>query len=240
MSLFDGRFIQRLVVLTGAGVSAESGLPTFRDSDGLWEQHDPMELATPEAFARNPELVYRFYNSRRAQLAKVGPNAAHLALAHLQRAFPGEVFLVTQNVDDLHERAGSSQVCHMHGELLAMLCSACGRQSPTAQPFDGATTCPDCASPGSLRPDVVWFGEMPYHMDEIATRLADCDLFIAVGTSGLVYPAAGFVRTARAAGATTVEVNLEASDTAGLFHTQRRGPATEQVPALVEELLAGR
>ena len=196
MPMFNGRFVQRLVVLTGAGVSAESGVPTFRDPDGLWEQYDPMDLATPEAFRRDPALIYRFYNSRRAQLAGVEPNAAHLALARLQREFAGDVFLVTQNVDDLHERGGS------------------------------------------LRPDVVWFGEMPYFMDEIETRLADCDLFIAVGTSGLVYPAAGFVRTARTSGATAVEVNLEPSDTASLFHLQRRGPATEQLPALVAELLS--
>lgn len=237
MPIFDGRFIQRLVVLTGAGVSAESGLPTFRDPDGLWEQHNPMDLATPEAFRRDPELVYRFYNSRRSQLARVEPNAAHLALARLQREFDGDVFLVTQNVDDLHERGGSEQVCHMHGELLAMLCTACGHTRPTDAPFDGVSVCPACASRGSLRPDVVWFGEMPYFMDEIEARLADCDLFIAVGTSGLVYPAAGFVRTARARGATTVEVNLEPGDTASLFHLQRRGPATEQLPALVAELL---
>jgi NAD-dependent deacetylase len=237
MPMFNGRFIQRVVVLTGAGVSAESGLPTFRDPDGLWEHHDPMDLATPEAFRRDPALVYRFYNSRRSQLARVQPNAAHLALARLQREFPGDVFLVTQNVDDLHERGGSSQVCHMHGELLAMLCGACGEQRPTDQPFDGASACPACAGRGSLRPDVVWFGEMPYFMAEIEARLADCDLFIAVGTSGLVYPAAGFVRTARASGATAVEVNLEPSDTASLFHLQRRGPATEQLPVLVAELL---
>lgn len=238
MAMFNGRFIQRLVVLTGAGVSAESGLPTFRDPDGLWEQHDPMELATPEAFRRDPALVYRFYNSRRSQLARVAPNAAHRALARLQREFAGDVFLVTQNVDDLHERGGSPQVCHMHGELLAVSCGACGDKRSTDQPFDGDSACPACASRGSLRPDVVWFGEMPYCMDEIETRLADCDLFIAVGTSGLVYPAAGFVRTALASGATAVEVNLEPSDTASLFHLQRRGPATEQLPALVAELLA--
>ena len=238
MPMFNGRFIQRLVVLTGAGVSAESGVPTFRDPDGLWEQYDPMDLATPEAFRRDPALIYRFYNSRRARLAGVEPNAAHLALARLQREFAGDVFLVTQNVDDLHERAGSPQVCHMHGELLASLCGACGNKRPTDQPFDGASACPACASRGSLRPDVVWFGEIPYFMDEIEARLADCDLFIAVGTSGLVYPAAGFVRTARASGATAVEVNLEPSDTASLFHLQRRGPATEQLPALVAELLS--
>jgi len=237
MPMFNGRFIQRVLVLTGAGISAESGLATFRDPGGLWERYDPMELATPEAFRRDPALVHRFYNSRRAQLAQVAPNAAHSALARLQREFEGEVFLVTQNVDDLHERGGSSQVCHMHGELLAMRCNACGSRQRTHRAFDCDSTCPSCNSCGSLRPDVVWFGEMPYFMDEIEARLADCDLFVAVGTSGQVYPAAGFVRQARAAGALAVEINPQPSDTAGLFQLQQRGPATEQLPALVEQLL---
>lgn len=189
--MFESRFVQRVVILTGAGISAESGLATFRDPDGLWEQHDPMDLATPEAFQRDPALVYRFYNSRRTQLASVQPNAAHAAVARLQREFAGDVFLVTQNVDDLHERGGSTQVCHMHGELLSMLCSACGKSMQAGQPFDNSSSCPSCDHAGSLRPDVVWFGEMPYFMEDIALRLADCDLFIAIGTSGLVYPAAG-------------------------------------------------
>lgn len=238
MAMFDGRFIQRVVVLTGAGISAESGLPTFRDPQGLWEQYDPMELATPQAFNRNPALVYRFYNSRRSQLLGAMPNPAHLALARLQQQFAGEVFLVTQNVDDLHERAGSAQVCHMHGELLSMLCSACGGRHPTREAFDAATACPSCRRCGALRPDVVWFGEMPYFMDDIEARLDDCELFVSVGTSGLVYPAAGFVQRARAAGATAVEVNPQPSDVAGLFHQQRRGPATLELPALVDELLS--
>lgn len=227
-----------IVILTGAGISAESGIDTFRSAGGLWEQHRVEDVATPEGFARDPDLVLGFYDMRRAALAGVAPNAAHKALARLDAEFAGDLLIVTQNVDDLHERAGSPQVCHMHGELLASLCGACGNKRPTDQPFDGASACPACASRGSLRPDVVWFGEIPYFMDEIEARLADCDLFIAVGTSGLVYPAAGFVRTARASGATAVEVNLEPSDTASLFHLQRRGPATEQLPALVAELLS--
>lgn len=237
MPQFQGRLVQRIVVLTGAGISAESGVPTFRDADGLWEKHDPMDIATPEAFARDPALVYRFYNERRAKLSAVKPNTAHEALAGLAQQFPGEVFLVTQNVDDLHERGGSEQVCHMHGQLQAMLCTACERSMPAAVDYDGSSICPACDSPGTLRPDVVWFGEIPYFMDEIEARLSDCDLFIAIGTSGLVYPAAGFVRLARHSGATTVEINRETSDVTDLFHHQRQGLATIAVAELVRELL---
>ena len=235
--MFLGRFINRIVILTGAGISAESGISTFRDADGLWEKHDPMEIATPEAFARNPGLVYRFYNARRNQLGSVEPNAAHRALARLQRDFEGDVFLVTQNVDNLHERGGSAQVCHMHGRLNQMLCGHCTSSMHAGEDYDAQTACPDCGVSGGLRPDVVWFGEMPYHMEEIELRLADCDLFIAVGTSGVVYPAAGFVQRALTHGALTVEVNLEVSDVTGFFHQQRKGPATREVTALVDELL---
>ena len=239
MPNFLERDIQRIVILTGAGVSAESGLKTFRDSDGLWENHDPMEIATPEAFARDPDLVYRFYNARRNQLAEVEPNAAHGALARLQSEFPGEVFLVTQNVDDLHERGGSTQVCHMHGELRSMWCRACGERMSADVDYDGSSQCPGCANCGGLRPDIVWFGEIPYHMEEIGARLARCDLFVAVGTSGVVYPAAGFVREALLGGAVTVEVNKTLSEVTGYFHQQRQGDATAEVSSLVEELLAG-
>ena len=237
MTLFAGQRVERIVILTGAGTSAESGLNTFRDAGGLWEGLDPMDIATPQAFARDPELVYRFYNARRNQLAQVQPNAAHRALARLQAQFPGEVFLVTQNVDDLHERGGSAQVWHMHGELQRVLCSACREDAPARQDYDGQSRCPQCGQRGALRPDVVWFGEMPYHMEVIGAQLARCDLFVAVGTSGVVYPAAGFVREARAAGALTVEINRELSEVTGCFHQQRRGPATREVAALVEELL---
>jgi NAD-dependent deacetylase len=237
--MFQGRFIKRVVILTGAGISAESGLSTFRDADGLWEQHDPMEIATPEAFARDPALVYRFYNARRDQLASVQPNAAHLALAQLQQAPGAEVFLVTQNVDDLHERAGSEQVCHMHGELRSMLCQACDSVMPALASYDAASTCAHCNTRGKLRPDIVWFGEMPYHMDLIDLKLADCDLFVAVGTSGVVYPAAGFVRQAGIHGATTLEINKEISEVSNHFQLHRQGPATREVTALVRELLAG-
>jgi NAD-dependent deacetylase len=230
--------IKRIVILTGAGVSAESGLATFRDSGGLWENHDPMTVATPEAFRRDPALVYRFYNARRNQLQTVTPNAAHRALARLQAQFPGEVFLVTQNVDDLHERAGSTQVCHMHGELSRMLCQDCGATTPVTRDYDGDSDCPQCGVSGSLRPDVVWFGEIPYYMDRISAQLRDCDLFIAVGTSGAVYPAAGFVREARLSGAHTIEINVQLSEVTGHFHQQRRGAASVEVSALVDELLA--
>jgi len=237
MAHFNGRFIDRIVVLTGAGISAESGIPTFRDAAGLWEQHDPMDIANPGAFRRDPALVYRFYNARRASLAGVAPNSAHQALARLQQEFAGEVFLVTQNVDDLHERGGSRQVCHMHGQLGAMLCNCCETSMQAPEAFDARSACPACGSVGSLRPDVVWFGEIPHYMDEIALQLGNCDLFIAIGTSGLVYPAAGFVQRARLHGATTVEVNIEPSDVAGLFDHQRQGLATLAVTALVAELL---
>jgi len=237
MADFEGHTVERIVILTGAGISAESGLATFRDSDGLWEKHDPMEIATPEAFARDPELVYRFYNARRNQLADVAPNAAHRALAKLQAEFSGDVFLITQNVDDLHERGGSQQVCHMHGQLRSALCTACSVAGPVAADYSAITPCPACGVAGHMRPDIVWFGEMPYYMAEIEQHLRACDLFIAIGTSGLVYPAAGFVREATQAGARAVEVNKEASDVAGYFHSYWLGPATRQVPQLVEHLL---
>lgn len=229
-----------IVVLTGAGVSAESGVATFRDArNGLWENHDPMTIATPEAFARDPDLVYRFYNARRSQLNEVEPNAAHRALARLQREFNGNVFLVTQNVDDLHERGGCEQVCHMHGHLRAARCQHCAASYSWQGSFDESSTCVNCAEAGGLRPDVVWFGEIPLHMDRIEKELSRCDLFIAIGTSGVVYPAAGFVREALLAGAHTIEVNRDVSEVTGAFHEQRKGLASVEVTALVEELLAG-
>ena len=239
MAAFNDRQVQRIVILTGAGVSAESGLATFRDSGGLWENHDPMEIATPEAFTRDPHLVYRFYNARRNQLSEVEPNAAHSALARLQHEFPGDVFLVTQNVDDLHERGGSAQVCHMHGELRSVLCQGCGARNAASGDCDGDSACAECGAVGQMRPDIVWFGEIPYHMALIGQKLAACDLFIAIGTSGVVYPAAGFVREAQLAGAVTIEVNRELSEVTGFFHEQRQGAATVEVAGLVEELLAG-
>lgn len=228
-----------IVILTGAGVSAESGLATFRDAQGLWEDHDPMTLATPEAFARDPARVYRFYNARRAQLDDVQPNAAHRALAELQRQYAGEVFLITQNVDDLHERGGSVQVCHMHGQLRQALCRLCGASSRIDGCYDIDTCCPGCGGPGGLRPDVVWFGEVPKDMDTIESQLSRCDLFVAIGTSGVVYPAAGFVQMALSAGAFTLEINREVSDVGALFDERRQGLATVTVVDWVGEMLAG-
>lgn len=238
----DRRTPHRIVVLTGAGISAESGIRTFRASDGLWEEHRIEDVATPEAFARNPALVQRFYNARRAQLLDpaIRPNAAHAALARLEREYGGEVLVVTQNVDDLHERAGSRQLLHMHGELLSMFCTRSGERFRITGDITPALRCDCCGATGTLRPDIVWFGEMPYHMDAIERALSRCSLFVSIGTSGNVYPAAGFVSAARHAGAHAVELNLEPSATQNAFHEHRYGPATEVVPALVAELLAGQ
>jgi NAD-dependent deacetylase len=228
-------------VLTGAGVSAESGLGTFRDKGGIWARFDPMKLATPEAFAADPVRVHDFYNMRRRNLLAAQPNAAHLALARLEAGLAargGELFLCTQNIDDLHEQAGSRRVHHMHGELLAARCGGCGWRGAWREDLSVELACPGCARAGGLRPDVVWFGEMPYGMEAIEAALAAADRFVAIGTSGAVYPAAGFVREARAAGIPTTEVNLEPSDGADLFDERIYGPATETVPALVERLLA--
>ncbi|WP_172292203.1 NAD-dependent deacylase [Pseudoruegeria sp. HB172150] len=225
-----------IVILTGAGISAESGLGTFRDVDGLWTKYDLNDVATPEGFARNPALVHDFYNARRDNCRAAAPNAAHVALARLERDFPGKVLIVTQNVDDLHERAGSRAVWHMHGELLRALCAACGHRWAAPDRMAPTDHCPACTA-RATRPDVVWFGEIPYRMDEIFEELAACDLFVSIGTSGEVYPAAGFVELAAEAGVDTLELNLDASFRARAFREQREGPATEIVPAWVEEIL---
>jgi len=228
---------QHIVILTGAGLSAESGLSTFRDKGGIWSKYDYREVATPQGFARNPLLVHDFYNQRRHALRSVKPNAAHVALALLEREHSGEVTIVTQNIDALHEAAGSKNLIHMHGELLKALCAGCGARCTWADDLGGDTLCPACGKPGAMRPDVVWFGEMPYHMERIAARLGSADLFLSIGTSGNVYPAAGFVAEARAHGAHTVELNLEPSEGASFFDEAIHGPATEIVPAYVEKLL---
>jgi NAD-dependent deacetylase len=225
-----------IVILTGAGISAESGIDTFRSAGGLWEQHRVEDVATPEGFARNPDLVLNFYDMRRAALAQVAPNPAHEALARLEREFRGDLLLVTQNVDDLHERGGSGRVLHMHGELKSALCSACETRSRWEATMRDRPPCPVCRAP-TLRPDVVWFGEMPYEMGRIYRALETCDLFVSIGTSGAVYPAAGFVQEARAAGARTLELNLEPSEGSRLFHQTRLGPASEVVPQWVDEVL---
>lgn len=231
----------RIFVLTGAGVSAESGLGTFRDKGGIWARFDPMKLATPEAFARDPAAVHDFYNLRRRNLLAAKPNAAHAALADLEAGLAargGGVFLCTQNIDDLHEQAGNRGVHHMHGELLRARCLHCGAAVPWREDLSVATPCPACARTGGMRPDVVWFGEMPCGLDLIGAELGAADLFVAIGTSGAVYPAAGYVAEARALGIPTVEVNLAPSDNARAFNDGRYGPATETVPALVAELIA--
>ena len=224
-----------IVILTGAGISAESGLRTFRAADGLWEEHRVQDVATPEAFHRDPALVYRFYNERRRSLASVQPNAAHLALARLEREWPGELLLVTQNVDDLHDRAGSRKLLHMHGELLKARCLVCGAVHDCPGDLNPDNRCPDCGK-GQVRPHIVWFGELPLGMDHIYRALDRCDLFLAIGTSGHVYPAAGFV-AAVGPEARTMELNLEPSRVASAFGESRTGKATELVPAFVEELL---
>lgn len=231
---------QRIVILTGAGVSAESGVPTFRGPDGLWEGHRVEDVATPEAFRRDPVLVQRFYDARRAALGRVEPNAAHRALARLDAEWPGDMLLVTQNVDDLHERAGSTRLIHMHGRLKSAWCLACDRRHPWEGSLLDGPECPACGSAGHMRPDIVWFGEMPYAMGAIEDALLGCDLFVSIGTSGNVYPAAGFVDLARHAGARTVELNLDPSMTSHRFGESRLGPAGGLVPAFVEELLSQR
>ena len=228
----------RIVILTGAGISAESGIDTFRSAGGLWEQHRVEDVATPEGFARDPNLVLNFYDMRRAALGKVAPNAAHAALARLEGAFSGELLLVTQNVDDLHERGGSAQVLHMHGELKSALCTACETRSRWEAAMFDRPPCPVCRAP-TLRPDVVWFAEMPYEMGRIYQAIEACDLFVSIGTSGAVYPAAGFVQEARAVGARTLELNLEPSEGSRLFHESRHGPASALVPQWVDEVLGG-
>ncbi|HVG82154.1 MAG TPA: Sir2 family NAD+-dependent deacetylase [Methylomirabilota bacterium] len=229
----------RIVILTGAGISRESGLHTFRDPDGIWARHRIEDVATPEAFQRDPAAVHGFYNARRRGLTDpaIKPNAAHQALAELERRWRGEVLLVTQNIDDLHERAGSRNLIHMHGEILKRRCAACGDVQPCREDLSVDLACPACASLGTLRPHVVWFGEMPLEMDRIFAALRQAELFLSIGTSGTVYPAAGFVTEARAAGAHTVELNLEPSEGRSLFDEAIHGPATEIVPAYLRRLL---
>ncbi len=228
-----------IVILTGAGISAESGIRTFRAEDGLWEEQRVEDVATPEGFVRNPRLVQSFYNDRRRQLDTVGPHAAHMALGKLEQEYDGLVTVVTQNIDNLHERGGSKRVIHMHGELLKSLCASCGDRQDLAGDLALDAVCPSCGRQGTLRPDIVWFGEIPYRMDEIITLLERCSLFISIGTSGNVYPAAGFVQTAIQSGSKTIEVNPNPSLVHSYFDEQRCGKAGEMVPPLVQEILTG-
>lgn len=229
---------QSVVVLTGAGISAESGLKTFRDNDGLWEGHPVEQVATPEAFATNPQMVQKFYNARRKQLCggEVHPNTAHTALAVFESAFVGDFILVTQNVDNLHQRAGSQNVLPMHGELTKARCLACDAILEWLQDIEINSVCSQCGKGDSLRPHIVWFGEIPLYMDEIERALAQCDLFVSIGTSGVVYPAAGFQQLAKYAGAKTVELNLEPGNTASQFDEVIYGHATQVVPDFFQRL----
>ena len=230
--------IRNIVILTGAGISAESGIDTFRSAGGLWEQHRVEDVATPEAFSRDPDLVLRFYDMRRAAIQEKVPNAAHRALAELDAQWNGNLLIVTQNVDDLHERGGARRVLHMHGEHLKAWCTSCDVRSHWRGTLIDRPCCPICQA-RTLRPDVVWFGEMPYRMGEIHAALREADLFVSIGTSGAVYPAAGLVRTARELGLQTLELNLERSQGSNWFHETRLGPATEVVPDWVAEVLGG-
>ncbi|WP_126173106.1 NAD-dependent deacylase [Altericroceibacterium xinjiangense] len=229
-----------IVILTGAGISAESGLRTFRAEDGLWEDHRVEDVATPQAFRRDPDLVQRFYDERRANILAAEPNAAHRALARLDAEWPqdgsGSLLIVTQNIDDLHERAGASRVLHMHGEGLAVWCTACDARHSWHGTLRDDPPCPSCGET-ALRPDIVWFGEMPYRMEEIFAALSRADLFVSIGTSGAVYPAAGFVQQASGHGARTLELNLDRSAGSQWFDETRLGPASELVPQWVDEVL---
>ena len=232
--------VKSIVVLTGAGISAESGIKTFRADDGLWEDHRIEDVATPEAFERDPWLVQKFYNERRRPILnhQVQANAAHIALAKLEREFNGQLLLVTQNIDNLHELGGSNNVLHMHGEVLKMRCKETSKVYDCYYDIEVADLCDCCGQPNNLRPHIVWFGEMPLYMDEISAAISNCDLFISIGTSGNVYPAAGFVQIAKQSGATTLEINLERSLVASDFDQAVYGKAGEVLPAWVEEFLA--
>jgi len=229
--------IRNIVILTGAGISAESGLRTFRASDGLWEDHRVEDVASPEGFRRDPALVQRFYDERRVGVQAASPNPAHLALGELDKAWGGELLIVTQNIDDLHERGGARRVLHMHGEALSAWCTICDARHRWTGILSDHPPCPSCGM-ASLRPDIVWFGEMPYRMGEIFHAIAQADLFVSIGTSGAVYPAAGFVREARENGVATLELNLERSQGSHFFDETRLGPASELVPEWVAELLS--
>jgi NAD-dependent deacetylase len=229
---------QNIFILTGAGISAESGIQTFRGSDGLWEGHRLEDVASPAGFERDRSMVYRFYNMRRGKIQEAAPNAAHLALARLERDFPGTVTLVTQNIDDLHERAGSQKVIHMHGEAMKARCLKCQAISPCETALDETNRCPACNTVGTLRPHIVWFGEIPLFMDEIGHLLSHADLFISIGTSGVVYPAAGFAGLAARHGIRTVEINPVTTEISPHFDEHLRGTATEKVPEWVDEILS--
>jgi NAD-dependent deacetylase len=224
----------RVFVLTGAGISAESGIRTFRDANGLWEEHRVEDVASPEGWARDAELVWRFYSQRRAQAETCAPNAAHVALGELEARIGERLFLCTQNVDPLHERGGSKRVVHMHGELLRSRCERCDRPDfEDHGQYMSAAAIPRCACGGRIRPHICWFGEVPFSLDAIGEAVERCDLFITVGSSGVVYPAAGLVRQVRRRGGVrTVYVGPEAPDNGAGFDECRIGNAGEVLPGL--------
>ncbi|MDR2386488.1 MAG: NAD-dependent deacylase [Deltaproteobacteria bacterium] len=239
-----------IFVLTGAGISRESGLDTFRDKDGLWSKVNIEDVATPRAFKKDPVRVLEFYDFRRKELLSgdIKPNPAHQALARLESQIsnyraekglkkPG-LFLVTQNVDDLHERGGSKQVCHTHGSLLWAKCQACDHKFKWLKNLSLEEVCPKCQAQGQLRPDVVWFEEMPYHLEEIETNLKNCHLFVSIGTSGLVYPAASYLRVAKKLKVPTLEINIAPTGSANLYDRGFYGPASEAVPQWVDEVIS--
>lgn len=230
--------IKKIVILTGAGISAESGIRTFRGNSGLWEEEKVEEVATPEGFRKNPKKVLDFYNQRKKILGTVSPNPAHLALARLEKNFPGEVNLITQNVDNLHERAGSLNIIHMHGELLKIRCQKSEKIFESPTPLDENVSCPCCGKKGMLRPHIVWFGEIPLDLPKIFDLLKKCQLFIAIGTSGTVYPASSFVQEVRRYGAYAININLEASENEIYFHRTIKGSASLETERLVEEILS--
>lgn len=233
---FDPKPSDPIVVLTGAGISKESGLDTFRDAGGAWSRWRMEDVCTPEGFRHTPHLMHEFYNGRRREAAQAQPNAAHIALAALERGWPGGVLVVTQNVDDLHERGGSKNLIHMHGTLLRSFCAKCDHHMDVTGDQSERDVCPKCGQAGGLRPDIVFFGEIPHRMDRIVDALNECRLFVSIGTSGNVHPAAGFVQQAASVGATTIELNLEPSLGVSNFDAAIHGPATEIVPAFVDEL----
>jgi NAD-dependent deacetylase len=229
---------KKIFIHSGAGLSQESGLKTFRDQNGLWENHPVEKVATPEAFEKDPDLVYRFYNLRRSQLYdEVRPNKAHSSIANFQKKYSGDLFICTQNVDNLLETAGCQKVHHMHGELSKMRCLETNQVFDAPKVFDAQTTCQCCGEPNNLRPHIVWFGEMPFYLGEIQEFLEDLELFISIGTSNQVYPAASFIQYAKQNGAHCIEVNNEKTQLSPLFNESHIGKASELLPKILEEIL---
>ena len=231
------RIYKHIVFLTGAGISAESGLATFRSENGLWNNHRVEDVATIEAYLRNPDYVHQFYNDMRPELFKAEPNPAHLAITDLQSNYPAQIDIVTQNVDTLHEKAGNKNIYHIHGQINQIVCLNCGHVFETWGDISSEDKCEKCGVVGMLKPNIVFFGENLLYMDKVDNLLKSCDLFISIGTSGVVYPAAGFVQIAKMFGADTIELNMEQTSNNRLFDRHIYGPAGTTLPALVQELI---